>query len=112
MDDFIGAILGFLFVAWIVISAVLFVLGAIFSGLLWFGVNLLVVADGVLGIWSFVPPVLSWAVSGLALGSVLHFALVEFRQLPAATEGVLWSGLAAIAGVVASVVGAATLIAT
>lgn len=108
MEDVIGALGGIAIAIWLVITVVTFIIGLTATALLWLGTNVVVLAEYALGLWPL-PPVLSWALSGLALGSLTQYALVEHRRLPGASEGVLWTGLAAIAAVVAVAFGAAAL---
>ncbi len=109
MEDLIGALGGIALAIWLIIKAVTFVIGLAATSLLWLGTNVLVLAEKVLTLWPL-PATLSWTLSGFALGSVTHFALIEYRRLPNANEGVLWTGLTAIAALVALTFGAAALV--
>ena len=108
MEDLIGALGGIALVIWLVVTAITFAIGLAATILLWLGTNVLVLSERVLGLWPL-SATLSWTLSGLALGSLMHFAFIEYRRLPNATEGVLWTGLTAIAAFVVLTFGAAAL---
>ena len=108
MEDLIGTLGGIALAIWLIIKAITFAIGLAATALLWLGTNILVLAEKAFALWPL-PASLSWALSGLALGSVAHFVLIEYRRLPNATPGVLWKGLTAITALVVVAFGAAAL---
>lgn len=105
MDEVGGWLIGFV----IVIGIVIFVLGLVFTGVLFIGANLIVLVDSLMSIWGVIPPALSWTLNGFALGTMVHYGFLEYRGLPAATEKVLWAGLGTIAAAFVAAVALARL---
>ena len=85
MDDFLGGIIGFAFVIFIIVIVVtMFALVC---------ANLIVAVDQALGMMTPTMPALSWGINGFVIFSLLYFALQEAHRLnhPDARPAALWA---------------------
>jgi hypothetical protein len=80
MGYIIGLIIACAVIYWIIVG-VGWLATAIFSALVLLSINSLVGAEGFLSSWSGVPPMVSWGMTALMAGSVLHFAVLESDKL-------------------------------
>lgn len=69
---------------------------AVVTFLLWVGSNFYVTVAALCSTWEL-PGILSWALSGLAIGSLAHFAFVEANRLPNFAPSVLVKGFLGLA---------------
>lgn len=85
MDDFLGGIIGFAFVIFIIVIVV-----TMFAQVC---ANLIVAVDKVLGVMIPTAPMLSWGINGFVIFSLLYFALQEAHRLnhPDARPAALWA---------------------
>ncbi|GKT09137.1 BON domain-containing protein [Desulforhabdus sp. TSK] len=87
MEDFVGWLIGAVFVIFIVGA----ILKYMYFTIVLISANILTAADKMLGAWSMFPPVVSWALMGFLLGSLLYFAFIEANRLnrPGLKESVI-----------------------
>jgi sulfatase modifying factor 1 len=87
MDDFLGGCIGIIVVAAIVVAVIGVILQVLYFGVLFITANIVAGADKLLSAIPFLPPALSWAVIGAAVGALLYFAVREAPRLnrPAAS---------------------------
>ncbi|KPQ00002.1 MAG: hypothetical protein HLUCCA12_17665 [Rhodobacteraceae bacterium HLUCCA12] len=111
MEDLIAGLVVTVVVISLIVAVVKFTIVVIATTFLWFFTNVLVITETVFALWH-PSPIFSWMLSGLALGSATHFALIEHRRLANATPVILWVGLTVIAVLVGLAFGAGTLLAT
>lgn len=85
MDDFLGGIIGFAFVIFIIVIVV-----TMFAQVC---ANLIVAVDKALGMMTPTMPALSWGINGFVIFSLLYFALQEAHRLnhPDARPAALWA---------------------
>ena len=92
----------------IVIAIIWGILVFLYSLSLFISVNLLVLADKILGAWTIIPPVLSWAFLGFVMGALLYFAIVESPKLNRPNAKPLLIGIVCIIIVFIPIIGPAT----
>lgn len=85
MDDFLGGIIGFAFVIFIIVIVV-----TMFAQVC---ANLIVAVDQALGMMTPTMPALSWGINGFVIFSLLYFAFQEAHRLnhPDARPAALWA---------------------
>ena len=85
MEDFLGGIIGFAFVIFIIVMLL-----AMFAQVC---ANLIVAVDQVLGVMTPAAPALSWGINGFVIFSLLYFAFQEAHRLnhPDARPAALWA---------------------
>lgn len=85
MEDFLGGIIGFAFVIFIIVMLL-----AMFAQVC---ANLIVAVDKALGMMTPTMPALSWGINGFVIFSLLYFAFQEAHRLnhPDARPAALWA---------------------